>query len=123
MSDTPSIPPAGPLAGIKVLELGQLIAGPFAAKVLADFGADVIKIEPPVTGDPLLTGAAQPMTADPLPGLALGKPGDTGVPTLMDRLVVPVRPGPTALVATTLNVCSAPWLRPNRRAWATWPPR
>jgi crotonobetainyl-CoA:carnitine CoA-transferase CaiB-like acyl-CoA transferase len=35
-----------------VLELGQLIAGPFAAKTLADFGADVIKIEPP-TGDPL----------------------------------------------------------------------
>ena len=43
----------GPLAGLKVLELGQLIAGPFAAKTLADFGADVIKIEPPVAGDPL----------------------------------------------------------------------
>jgi formyl-CoA transferase len=36
-----------------VLELGQLIAGPFAAKTLADFGAEVIKIEPPGTGDPL----------------------------------------------------------------------
>ena len=45
--------PSGPLAGLKVLELGQLIAGPFAAKTLADFGADVIKIEPPGTGDPL----------------------------------------------------------------------
>ena len=43
----------GPLAGLKVLELGQLIAGPFAAKTLADFGADIIKIEPPGTGDPL----------------------------------------------------------------------
>jgi len=49
----------GPLAGLKVLEMGQLIAGPFAAKTLADFGADVIKIEPPakpdgsVGGDPL----------------------------------------------------------------------
>ncbi len=43
----------GPLSGIKVLELGQLIAGPFAAKTLGDFGADVIKIEPPGTGDPL----------------------------------------------------------------------
>ena len=44
---------SGPLAGLKVLELGQLIAGPFAAKTLADFGADVIKIEPPASGDPL----------------------------------------------------------------------
>ena len=43
----------GPLKGLKVVELGQLIAGPFAAKTLADFGAEVIKIEPPETGDPL----------------------------------------------------------------------
>lgn len=41
------------LAGLKVLEMGQLIAGPFAAKTLADFGADVIKVEPPNSGDPL----------------------------------------------------------------------
>lgn len=41
-----------PLTGLKIIELGQLIAGPFAAKILAEFGADVIKIEPP-TGDPL----------------------------------------------------------------------
>ena len=41
------------LAGLKVLELGQLIAGPFAAKTLADFGAEVVKIEPPGSGDPL----------------------------------------------------------------------
>jgi formyl-CoA transferase len=46
-------PSAGPLAGLRVLELGQLIAGPFAAKTLADFGADVVKIEPPGAGDPL----------------------------------------------------------------------
>ncbi|MGE0496998.1 MAG: CaiB/BaiF CoA transferase family protein [Ramlibacter sp.] len=43
----------GPLAGLKVLELGQLIAGPFAAKTLADFGADVVKVETPGAGDPL----------------------------------------------------------------------
>lgn len=41
------------LTGIKVLEMGQLIAGPFAGKTLADFGADVIKVETPVTGDAL----------------------------------------------------------------------
>ena len=44
---------AGPLAGLKVVELGQLIAGPFAARTLADFGAEVVKIEPPKDGDPL----------------------------------------------------------------------
>jgi len=42
-----------PLSGIRVLELGQLIAGPFAAKTFAEFGAEVIKIEAPKTGDPL----------------------------------------------------------------------
>jgi formyl-CoA transferase len=41
------------LAGLRVVEMGQLIAGPFAGKTLADFGADVIKIEPPDGGDPL----------------------------------------------------------------------
>ncbi len=47
------MPSFGALSGLKVVELGQLIAGPFAAKTLADFGADVIKIEPPGAGDPL----------------------------------------------------------------------
>src|SRR5690606_9538164 len=42
-----------PLKGIRVIEMGQLIAGPFATKMLAEFGAEVIKIEPPVKGDPL----------------------------------------------------------------------
>jgi formyl-CoA transferase len=45
--------PADALHGLKVLELGQLIAGPFAGKTLADFGADVIKVEPVEGGDPL----------------------------------------------------------------------
>ena len=45
--------PARPLAGIRVLEMGALIAGPFCAKILGEFGADVVKLEPPRTGDPL----------------------------------------------------------------------
>ena len=49
----PSSNSGGPLSGLKVIELGQLIAGPFAAKTLSDFGADVVKIEPPDGGDPL----------------------------------------------------------------------
>ncbi|MDF6604934.1 CoA transferase, partial [Escherichia coli] len=42
-----------PLQGIKVIELGSLIAGPYAGTLLAQFGAEVIKIETPVNGDPL----------------------------------------------------------------------
>ncbi|SES25977.1 formyl-CoA transferase [Psychrobacillus sp. OK032] len=43
----------GALEGIKVLELGSLIAGPFAGRLFADFGAEVIKVEPPKKGDPI----------------------------------------------------------------------
>src|SRR5919199_2919673 len=45
----------GPLAGVRVLELGSLIAGPFCGRLLADFGAEVLKVEPPGVGDPLRT--------------------------------------------------------------------
>ena len=44
---------AGALEGIRVIELGQLIAGPFCGQLLGDMGADVIKVEPPGAGDPL----------------------------------------------------------------------
>ncbi|PRH30224.1 CaiB/BaiF CoA transferase family protein [Burkholderia gladioli] len=44
---------SGPLQGIRVIEIGTLIAAPFAARLMAEFGAEVIKIEAPETGDPL----------------------------------------------------------------------
>jgi formyl-CoA transferase len=50
MSD---LPKASALAGLRVIEMGTLIAGPFAARLLAEFGAEVIKVEPPDGGDPL----------------------------------------------------------------------
>jgi crotonobetainyl-CoA:carnitine CoA-transferase CaiB-like acyl-CoA transferase len=43
----------GPLAGVRVLELGTLLAGPFVGRLLGDFGAEVVKAEPPGQGDPL----------------------------------------------------------------------
>lgn len=49
------MPPAqqGPLAGVRVVEMGQLLAGPFCGQLLGDLGADVVKIEDPARGDPL----------------------------------------------------------------------
>jgi formyl-CoA transferase len=44
---------AGPLAGVRVIELGALLAGPFAGRLVADLGADVIKVEPPDRPDPM----------------------------------------------------------------------
>jgi crotonobetainyl-CoA:carnitine CoA-transferase CaiB-like acyl-CoA transferase len=46
-----------PLSGLRVIEVGSLIAGPFAGRLLADFGAEVIKVEAPGKLDPLRPGA------------------------------------------------------------------
>jgi formyl-CoA transferase len=61
MPDREQGAPAGALAGLKVLELGQLIAGPFAAKTLADFGAEVVKIETPPDPKRPNTGGGDPL--------------------------------------------------------------
>lgn len=51
--NTTQAAPQRPLEGVRVLEMGSLIAGPYASALLAQFGAEVIKIEPPDNGDPL----------------------------------------------------------------------
>lgn len=53
MNGQPAVPGTAALKGVRVIEMGQLIAGPFAGKTLGEFGAEVIKIEPPGVGDPL----------------------------------------------------------------------
>ncbi|AXQ30655.1 CoA transferase [Solimonas sp. K1W22B-7] len=53
MSSTGTAFAHGPLTGLRVIELGTLIAGPFCGQLMADFGAEVIKVEPPGSGDPM----------------------------------------------------------------------
>ncbi len=53
LADQPTDQPTGPLAGIRVVEIGQLIAGPYCGQLLGDFGADVVKVEAVDTGDPM----------------------------------------------------------------------
>ena len=53
MAKQDSMERTGPLKDLRVIEMGQLLAGPFCGQLLADFGAEVIKIEPPGVGDPM----------------------------------------------------------------------
>jgi formyl-CoA transferase/succinyl-CoA--D-citramalate CoA-transferase len=53
MPEAPDDDHGGPLHGVRVLELGSFIAGPFSGQLLGDYGAEVIKIEPPGEGDPM----------------------------------------------------------------------
>ena len=57
---------AGPLSGIRVVELGQVIAGPFCAQLLGDLGAEVVKVEPPGKGDVLRQWGHADVTGDSL---------------------------------------------------------
>lgn len=61
MTDPDSSPadPSPPLRGLRVLELGVILAGPFVGRMLADFGAEVIKVEAPEQGDPMRDWGAQ----------------------------------------------------------------
>ena len=55
-------PAKGPLADLRVVEMGQLIAGPFCGQLMGDMGAEVIKLEPPGVGDPIRQwGRGQPV--------------------------------------------------------------
>jgi formyl-CoA transferase len=59
MMSTPSLQPEGPLRGLRVLELGHYVSAPFCTRLLADLGAEVVKVEPPGGGDPMRANGKQ----------------------------------------------------------------
>jgi formyl-CoA transferase len=63
----------GPLSGVRVVEMGQLIAGPFCGQLMGDFGAEIIKIEPPGLGDPMRQWGQQKKNGQPLWWTVLGR--------------------------------------------------
>lgn len=64
---------SGPLAGIRVIEMGQLIAGPFCGQLLGDLGADVVKVEEPISGDPMRKWGQAKVEGDSLWWSVLGR--------------------------------------------------
>ena len=70
----PEDTPSGPLAGIRVIEVGQLIAGPFVGQLLGDFGAEVIKVELPGLGDPMRQWGRIPGGGDSLWWAVIARP-------------------------------------------------
>jgi crotonobetainyl-CoA:carnitine CoA-transferase CaiB-like acyl-CoA transferase len=54
--------------GLKVIDCGSFIAAPAAATILSDFGADVVKIEPPSAGDPAISPTCRHPKSDQMPG-------------------------------------------------------
>ena len=56
---------ARPLEGLRVLDLATFLAGPFCTTLMAEFGAEVIKVEQPGSGDPLRNSAHRPIVATP----------------------------------------------------------
>ena len=128
----------GPLAGVKVVEIGVWVAGPAAGGVLADWGADVVKIEPPGIGDPARTFSR--MLGADLPfnpifendnrskrsiTLDLGKPAAREIALELiadaDVFVTNVRPAALARLGldheTLARPPSPPRLWPDHRIW------